>query len=240
MSDSIKLMLDLSDLIHSPTETSFEQQVCYWVGMLGFDCHIFGIELVLPDGQRVRHVINSCPVAWQETYAARRFMELDPTVLHCRTKDQPLVWGERPDADAAEFWQEARGHGIGFGFSIPLRLNHNTVGWLSLARDRPLPAEPTELGRLIDVGRVLAVCAQTAAARLLLPSLVRREGIALSKREKQCLALAAGGAPSSEIAEKLHISEPTVMFHFKKVVSKLGVRNRNHAVAMCLALDLIG
>jgi DNA-binding CsgD family transcriptional regulator len=239
MSAPLELMLDLSGLIHSENESSFSQQICHWAGRLGFDCHIFGIELVLPEGQRVRHVITSCPIAWQETYAARRFIERDPTVVHCRSTDQPLVWGERLDA-GAEFWQEARRHGLGFGFSIPLRLNHNTVGWLSLARDRPLPTEPTELGRLIDVGRVLAVCAQTAAARLLLPSLVKREGIELSKREKQCLALAAAGAPSSEIAERLHISEPTVMFHFKKVVSKLGVRNRNHAVAMCLALDLIG
>jgi len=54
----------------------------------------------------------------------------------------------------------------------------------------------------------------------------------LSKRERECLRLAATGKTDSEIAEALGISSRTVRFHFANAKARLGARNRNETIAL--------
>lgn len=75
--------------------------------------------------------------------------------------------------------------------------------------------------------------------RTLVPALLERSDPRLSARERQCVTWAAHGKTSEEIGVQLHISEPTVVFHINKVVRKLGVRNRMHAVALSVALGWV-
>ena len=57
----------------------------------------------------------------------------------------------------------------------------------------------------------------------------------LTERETEVLELAASGFGNKEIAEKLTVSEKTVVHHLEHVYSKLGAQNRAHAVAIALA-----
>ena len=57
----------------------------------------------------------------------------------------------------------------------------------------------------------------------------------LSKREKQCLELAAKGMRSIDIAIKLSITERTANFHFNNLIRKMGALNRQEAVALGIA-----
>lgn len=52
---------------------------------------------------------------------------------------------------------------------------------------------------------------------------------ALSKRERQILALVAAGMKNRRVAEKLNISELTVKVHLSSVFRKIGVRDRLQA-----------
>ena len=65
------------------------------------------------------------------------------------------------------------------------------------------------------------------------------EGAPLSARERQCLQMAAHGMTGAEIAFKLGIAERTVIFHFGNIVSKLGVLNRQEAIAKGIAQGVI-
>lgn len=52
----------------------------------------------------------------------------------------------------------------------------------------------------------------------------------LTRRETECLALAAHGLRDFEISARLDISRSTVRFHMRNVARKLHALNRTHAV----------
>ena len=57
--------------------------------------------------------------------------------------------------------------------------------------------------------------------------------------ELQCLALAANGMTSSDIGIKLGITERTANFHFRNIIGKLGVLNRQEAIAVGIARGIV-
>ena len=54
----------------------------------------------------------------------------------------------------------------------------------------------------------------------------------VTPREIQVLECVASGRRNREIGERLFISEETVKVHLKRIMSKLGARDRTHAVAI--------
>jgi two-component system response regulator DesR len=53
---------------------------------------------------------------------------------------------------------------------------------------------------------------------------------ALTARERDVLEAGAGGAPVSEIALRLHLSEGTVRNYLSSAIGKTGARNRTEAL----------
>jgi DNA-binding NarL/FixJ family response regulator len=61
----------------------------------------------------------------------------------------------------------------------------------------------------------------------------------LTYREREVLALLAGGATNREIAQALSVTLATVKSHLVHVYSKLEVRNRHEALSRAVALGLL-
>jgi two-component system, NarL family, nitrate/nitrite response regulator NarL len=65
------------------------------------------------------------------------------------------------------------------------------------------------------------------------------EGVALTAREREVLALLAAGASNKAIARALGVSVHTAKFHVASLTEKLGASGRLEAVAIALRIGLI-
>jgi DNA-binding NarL/FixJ family response regulator len=61
----------------------------------------------------------------------------------------------------------------------------------------------------------------------------------LTRRETEVLQLAANGHRNKQIAYKLDITEETVKFHIKNILSKLVANDRTHAVTIAIKRGII-
>jgi DNA-binding NarL/FixJ family response regulator len=66
-----------------------------------------------------------------------------------------------------------------------------------------------------------------------------RPGGHLTRRQIQILTLAANGCTTQQIADRLEIRYATVQERLHRTYTKLGARNRTHAVAVAVALRII-
>ena len=61
----------------------------------------------------------------------------------------------------------------------------------------------------------------------------------LSTREEEVLQLVADGLGTTEIAEKLFISQKTVKNHLASIYEKLNARDRTQAVLMAVKMGIV-
>ena len=181
---------------------------------LGFDRFVLNIEIIRPVVGRIHHIVSGCPLNW----------------LKSPTTGKPIDRGSLP----AQGSQDAA-----FNLRLPVHDKAGISSQISLAREMPMPTDAAAAQHLYNNAQILSACAHMATVRTLVPILLGLNDPKLSAREKECVTWAAHGKTSEEIGVKLHISEPTVVFHINKVVRKLGVRNRMHAVALSVAMGLV-
>jgi DNA-binding CsgD family transcriptional regulator len=206
---------------------------------IGYDQVLFGIELRLPTMQPVQHITSGYPDDYQLLYQERAFLGRDPTVAHCLTSTEPLVWREQMyDPSSYEILEESHKFGLGHGLSVPVHESGRIVSMLSLARDRPFDSA-SEKAYVLAAGNVLAHCLHVASENIILPEVLAQRRPHLSPREKQCFQLVALGKSNWDIGQLLNISEETAAFHVKNVLKKLQVSTRMQAVAIGVALGMI-
>lgn len=66
------------------------------------------------------------------------------------------------------------------------------------------------------------------------------DGLVLTRREREVLALLAEGRSNRELADELFVTLATVKTHLAHVYAKLGAKNRNEAIGRAVSLGLLG
>ena len=160
-----------------------------------------------------------------------------PVVAHARASTAPCWWSD--DAASASSRAFAR---LGWARNMPPLI----AGAAGIAF--PVQAERGECGLVVFLGDAMTLSPEDlpgvhARCFALFEDASRlRQGAGLppiSRRELECLKLAANGHTAEEIARLLKLSVHTANQYLTGTTQKLGAVNRMHAVAKALRMGLI-
>lgn len=210
--------------------------------------HSLGFEQVMYAVVHSRHaqyenafVQSNYSTEWRDRYDAERFAYVDPTVGHCLTSTLPIVW--EPDAFSTPggraLYEEACGHGMRTGVTLPIHGPNGEVGLLSLVSDAAPGAKFTrEVTRSMGGLSLMRDYAFASSVPFALHG--GGEPVPrLTRRELEVLQWVMAGKSSWEISMITRCSEATVNFHLANVRQKFNVNTRQQAVVKAIALGLL-
>jgi DNA-binding CsgD family transcriptional regulator len=211
---------------------------------LGFEHWIYGALMPVTPTRAEEFVINGYPDEWRRHYLESGYTMADPTVTYARGHVIPSLWDDLAsrsyrgvNSDHAKLiFTEAKSFGLAKGLSVPLHGLGCLFGIMSYAASDP---KHPIVESTIHAEAVLLATYVHQAASLLINRGASEKIRPLTPRERECLKWAAEGKSGWEIAHVLKISERTTVFHLMNACQKLGVMNRQQAVAKALVLGLL-
>ncbi len=239
-SPSLELEL-MASIFDAKNQEDFASRVSRVVKSCGFESYMIALQLKGVDGRTILNVTTSYPDKWMQIYSERQYALMDPAVHHCQTNTNPIVWRDDvfATAGAQALLEEAQSFGVSHGVSVAVHERTGRKSMLSLVRDRSFQNDPRELARMVALCQVLSSCMHVVATRLIAPDVENQSHSKLSGQETECLQWVAKGKTSWEIGQIMHIAEPTVVFHLKNVMKKLGAVNRHQALAVAMRLGIV-
>lgn len=181
-------------------------------------------------------MIHNYPAAWMKRISEGKLYKIDPVWQRAERDPVPFFWdtafqSTRLTPAQQNLLAEAAGFGLAHGYTVPIHLS-----WLpgAVRTSCSVVPEATTVGTreccLVD----MIANALYAATRHVQPP--RRAGgsVELSRRERQCLGLAAQGKDDWAIGQLLGLSPKTVHSYFKRLMQRLGVRTRVQAIVWAL------
>jgi DNA-binding CsgD family transcriptional regulator len=183
---------------------------------------------------------SSAPEGWWQEYAAMAKREYDPGIMMARSSLMACTWTETMqmlEPIGIDRWpyELSLKYGIRDTLTCSVGRRWIVAYWSRHRLSAKVLTQPQRI--------VLFAAASFAALRL--EQLIDHDPRWMGKRarvtprELAVLRLTSMGRQTEEIAQVLGLGEETVRSHLKKVQSKLGVRNRPHAVAEAMRQQLI-
>jgi LuxR family quorum sensing-dependent transcriptional regulator len=211
------------------------------VRMLG--ARRYGVDIrqreSLRTGQNV-FIHKSVPEGWWDEYLVLIQRGQSPIITMARYGLAPLTWTEslrlfEPIGIDRWAYELCLRYGMRDGLTCPV----GGARWVLMYWSRKVLSN-----RLSPQLRALLFMAATFAAirleQIVGPDARRvAKQVVLTPRELSVLRLASNGMRTKKIAELLELGEETVRSHIKKAQTKLGAKDRLHAVAEALRLQLI-
>lgn len=200
----------------------------------------FGIEMFAISGipkanERIDpyFIGHQWPVGWFERYLSQNYVHADPVIRRSLRTDDMFLWSETVCNDdmpsqSKLVMDEAAEYGMRDGLSVPIHAAEGMQGIVSFAgRKIELPLEHR------NALHVIAIYAHNYLRNLIKRKarVAPRVSIALTPRERECIAWCADGKTDWEIGQILDRSERTIRHLIDNAASKLEAVNRPQAVA---------
>jgi LuxR family transcriptional regulator, activator of conjugal transfer of Ti plasmids len=207
------------------------------------DLGAFAYLLMPPEPGTPVQLVTNYPRAWTSHYLANHYERLDPVIARAIRHTDPFEWGHDLSGGAlpahlGRFFEEAAAFGLRHGFTIPIHDRNGVQAAVTFATD----VRSAAFRRSIELnGAVLQLLSilfhrQTCLA---LSGHTKSAGVALTRREAECLEWAAKGKSSWETGRILSVSRRTVAFHLKNARAKLGVYSTIEAVAVASTVQVL-
>lgn len=205
---------------------------------MGFEYCAYGMRMPVPISRPAFALFNNYSAEWQKCYNNNGFIEIDPTVIHGLKSSMPIIWSPQVFADAPELWEEARAHGLHFGWAQAARDSGGAVGMLTLARGSDQLTESDIVTNQYKMAW-LAQVVHVGMANMLRKKMVPESEVMLTSREREVMLWTAEGKTAYEVGQILAVSERTINFHINNVVAKLGASNKIQAAVKAAILGLL-
>ncbi|MES5489018.1 LuxR family transcriptional regulator [Bradyrhizobium sp. INPA03-11B] len=184
-------------------------------------------------------LISNYPSTWTSHYLRRQYERIDPVIVQAFHHPEPFRWGHGigPATNSLperELFEEAAQFGIRCGFTIPVHDRHGAIAAVTFAADERRSSFERSIETHTHVLQLIAMYFHAHARRNDISDRLTG-GIALSRRELECLTWAAEGKSAWETGSIMGISRHTVAFHLDNAKAKLGVRTTIQAVARLAA-----
>lgn len=211
---------------------------------LGFNHYLYGARVQLANGDTLQYIYSGYPEDWMARYHDAGYIMIDPVVEHCFCRNAciPLVWSERAfdTPERRAFLEDAQGHGLGSGLSVPVRGAHGELALFSVANPEQGKDALAHQAQIAGTMYVLGSYVHEAIRRLV----YFRQGTPvytpeLTPREMECLKWWVSGKSAWDIGQLLKLSERTVRFHLDNVKRKFGAHNKSQVVAKAVQLKLV-
>ena len=225
-----------------------EPVIASMIRKLGFDSFMYGMctNETRPHHESRGYVWTTLPREWVVQYDRNAYVEIDPRLAETWNRTVPLIWDAATiggDLRIREFLDHAGRYGVRSGVVLSFQdPDHARI--IVALNSTVSPVDPLRQSMIRrNLGQIMLLA--TGFHDIFMAHFVDRgippgqQGAPLSSREIQCLELAARGRTSGEIGRQLGIASRTVDFHFSNMISKLGVHNRQEAIAKGTRLHLI-
>lgn len=215
------------------------QRIIKTAHLLGYEYVAYGSRSLHPVTAPRLFLINNYPSAWQTLYASQNYIRVDPYVAHGLRSSTPVLWGDELIGEAPDFWEEAKGHGLSYGWGQSVR-NKNAQGLVTFSRSsepitalelRAKQAELCWLAQISHLGMCHTQRFDTEANH--------NCALTLSQREREILRWTADGKTCSDISIILGITQRTVNFHVHHCIRKMNCQNKIAAAVKASLLGLL-
>lgn len=194
-----------------------------------FGCSMFSAGLVEnPTRVSTPILISTWPDEWQEHWVEKKLWHVDPIVHANLVRTEPFEWKEIFQASSREGRQvfyEARAFGLADGFTVPSHHLSGPINTVTVVGEK-LDWSPKERAMM----HLLSLYFVGTLKRLMGETRDTDADPKFTAREIQVINYIATGKTSSEVADILSISENTVGFHMKRILTKLDCHTRTQAV----------
>lgn len=210
----------------------------------GFDLFIYGARFPTSFVNPHFVFISGYPKEWRDRYTANSYMVIDPTVQYCAQNIIPLQWDQvslshNQTTEIKRFMSEAGDFGVRSGVSFPVHSVKGDFAMFTLASEKPNLKSDIKIQCVMPFGHLFSAHLHEAVRKIFESDVISLSRCDLTRREKECLLWVTEGKTAWETSKILNISERTVTFHLQNVQEKLGVTNRQHAVARAVALGIV-
>jgi DNA-binding CsgD family transcriptional regulator len=228
------------DISQSADPTEFKRQLIGFAHEMDFPLVSASLVLERPGTDPQFFYIGNRPEEFKASSDPRLAMQ-DPVLTRLRRHGLPFMYDQKfyVDAGAPDLWDNAAPFGFRTGVCVALRLSGHQQFIVGLDRERPLPRSEAKLTRLLADLQLLAVHCQDAALRFLTAPRPAADVPALSARELDVLRWTRAGKTAWETGQLLSISEATVKYHLKNVLTKLDATSKHVAVLKAISLGLL-
>jgi LuxR family quorum-sensing system transcriptional regulator CciR len=171
--------------------------------------------------------VHNYPLSFSSWFDKNRLGRRDPVHRASHQTMRGFSWTRVPDmvrlgsADL-EIFQRARADGIGDGFTVPAHVPGESRGSCSFA----VGAEDEMAEDWLPIAQLIGVSAFETARAIHLRGRGTGQPLCLTRRQRDCVILAARGKTDGEIAGILGLSRETVRQHLKQARERYGIQTR--------------